>query len=60
MTDLLSDVDEAMMALALAEADVAAEKGEVPVGCVIVKDGVVLSRGHNLREALQDPRPTPR
>lgn len=55
MTDLLSDVDEAMMALALAEADVAAETGEVPVGCVIVKDGVVLSRGHNLREALQDP-----
>lgn len=43
------------MALALAEADVAASLGEVPVGCVLVKDGAVLARAHNLRESHQDP-----
>ncbi len=44
------------MRQALAEADVAASKGEVPVGCVIVDaDGVVQGKGHNLRESLNDP-----
>lgn len=28
----------------------AAEAGEVPVGCVIVKDGVIVGRGRNRRE----------
>ena len=50
------DVDENWMRGALAEADAAAEKGEVPVGCVIVDGGgVVRGRGHNLREADHDP-----
>lgn len=41
---------------ALGEADAAAAKGEVPVGCVLVDDaGVVVARGHNLRETLADP-----
>jgi tRNA(adenine34) deaminase len=41
---------------ALREADEAAAKGEVPVGCVIVsRDGLVLGRGHNLRETTDDP-----
>jgi tRNA(adenine34) deaminase len=44
------------MAQALDEADVAAAKGEVPVGCVLVgADGALLARGHNLRETLEDP-----
>lgn len=44
------------MRLALEEADAAAEKGEVPIGCVVVsRDGVVLARGHNLRETDEDP-----
>ncbi len=45
------------MALALEEAAVAAEAGEVPVGAVLV-DGVsgeVLARAHNQVEALNDP-----
>jgi len=50
-----AETDEAFMALALAEADHAASLGEVPVGCVLVKDGAVLARGHNLRESNQDP-----
>ena len=43
------------MHLALAEASVAATEDEVPIGCVIVRDGVVIAAGHNLREQTQDP-----
>ena len=50
-----TEVDEAFMALALEEADRAGEMGEVPVGCIIVKDGAPIGRGHNLRESRQDP-----
>jgi len=40
---------------ALEEARKAFEKDEPPVGAVIVKDGEVIARGHNLRESLHDP-----
>lgn len=40
---------------AISEAKLAAKKGEVPVGAVIVKDGRILGRGHNLVESLKDP-----
>lgn len=43
------------MKLAIEEAKIAAQKGEVPVGAVIIKDGEVLSRAHNLTESLKDP-----
>ena len=43
------------MGLALLEARKALSLGEVPVGCVIVKGGEVIGRGHNLKETLQDP-----
>jgi tRNA(adenine34) deaminase len=43
------------MQQALTEAKLAAAKREVPVGCVIVRDGVVIGRGHNLRESQHDP-----
>jgi len=36
---------------ALRQAKRAAVKGEVPVGCVIVKDDVIISRGYNKRES---------
>ena len=42
------------MQLALAEAKKAFAMGEVPVGCVIVADGQVVGRGHNLTETLAD------
>ena len=41
---------EDYMRQALALAQEAAAAGEVPVGCVIVKDGVVVGRGRNRRE----------
>lgn len=38
------------MRLALALAREALEEGEVPVGCVVVKDGAIVGRGRNRRE----------
>ncbi len=43
------------MQQALAEADIAESLGEVPIGAVIVLDGQIVGRGHNLRETSQDP-----
>ncbi len=47
--------DEAWMREALAEADIAAAQGEVPVGCVVVTGGTIVARGHNTRERDGDP-----
>ena len=46
---------EQWMAEAIAEAIVARDKGEVPVGAVVVHHDRVIGRGHNLRESSQDP-----
>jgi len=43
------------MARAISEAHKARVKAEVPIGCVIVRDGVIIARGYNLRENSQDP-----
>ena len=43
------------MARALELASEAALAGEVPVGAVVVKDGVVIGEGHNAPRALADP-----
>ena len=47
--------DESMMREALCEAEIALSAGELPVGCVIEKDGEIIARGHNLRENSLDP-----
>jgi tRNA(adenine34) deaminase len=46
--------DEAGMRAALREAQASADADEVPIGCVIVQDGMIIGRGHNQTEALQD------
>ena len=46
---------ERFMREAIAEAEKALAEGEVPVGAVVVRDGVVIARGHNRREAWRDP-----
>lgn len=46
---------ERFMDMALEEAELAAAKGDVPVGAVAVFNGEVIARGHNMREALNDP-----
>lgn len=43
---------EYFMKQALAEAEKSQEKDEIPIGCVIVKDGQIIGRGHNAREEL--------
>ena len=43
------------MRLALKEASLAFQRGEVPVGAIISKDGKVISSSHNLRETSKDP-----
>lgn len=47
--------DAAFMRMAMAEADRAAGAGDVPVGCVLVRDGQVIATGSNRREAERDP-----
>lgn len=44
------NIDEKYMLLALKEAEIAKSKNEVPVGAVIIKDGKVISKAHNLRQ----------
>ena len=51
----MKTLDEKYMSLALKEAEKSALADEVPVGAIIVKDGKVISRGHNLREKSNDP-----
>jgi tRNA(adenine34) deaminase len=47
--------DEHFMGLAIAEARLALGHDDVPVGAVVVADGVVIGAGHNEREHRQDP-----
>ena len=56
MTDLTDTLaDEGFMRLALEQAKLAALAGEVPIGAVLVKNGVVISSGHNNPIGSCDP-----
>lgn len=46
--------DEYFMKKALQEAEMAFEKGEIPVGAVVVVNNTVIARSHNLIEMLND------
>ena len=46
--------DEKYMRMAINEARAALDSGEVPIGAVVVADGSVVGRGHNLVETLND------
>ena len=43
------------MRSALQQAEQAKERGEVPVGAIVVQNGQIIGRGHNLVESLNDP-----
>ncbi len=47
--------DEQYMRAALAEANKAFEKREVPIGAVVVCNNIIIARAHNLTETLKDP-----
>ncbi|MBR1570856.1 MAG: nucleoside deaminase [Bacteroidales bacterium] len=46
--------DEKFMREALSEARAAAEAGEIPIGAVVVWNGRIIGRGHNMTEQLHD------
>ena len=50
----MTQADEHFMRLALKEAETALEADEIPIGAVIVADGRVIARAHNLTETLHD------
>ncbi len=52
MTD--EEIHEKYMRAAIAEAHQAEIMGEVPIGAVVVHDGQIIGRGHNMREKFQD------
>ncbi|TAL80322.1 MAG: nucleoside deaminase [Bacteroidetes bacterium] len=47
--------EEQFMRVALAEANKAFDKQEVPVGAVVVCNGIIIARAYNLTETLKDP-----
>ena len=49
-----SEEDVSFMQLAVGEARLALAAGETPVGCVIVRDGLVVGRGHNMTNASKN------
>jgi tRNA(adenine34) deaminase len=52
MIDIFTD--EYFMKKALQEAQIAFDKGEVPVGAIVVVNNIVIARSHNLTELLVD------
>ena len=52
MTAILNDAF--FMKQALSEAEMAFDRGEIPVGAVIVCEGRIIARAHNLTETLND------
>ena len=52
---ILCERDTEYMRLAINEARLAYEKGEVPVGAIAVYQAQVIARGHNQKESARDP-----
>ena len=46
--------DEYFMQMALREAEEAFEEGEIPVGAVVVLEGNIIAKAHNLTQTLND------
>ena len=47
--------DEKFMREAFKEGNKGAQKGEIPIGAVVVCGGSIIARAHNLNELLKDP-----
>lgn len=55
MEDILLNSGEKFMREALKEAYKAESEGEIPIGAVVVCEGRIIARAHNLTETLHDP-----
>ena len=51
----VNETDERYMRLAIEQAGIAEENGDVPIGAVIVHNGQIIGKAYNQREQLQDP-----
>jgi tRNA(adenine34) deaminase len=52
---MINKSDEQFMQLAVEQAGIAQENGDVPIGAVIVHNGQIIGKAYNQREQLQDP-----
>jgi tRNA(adenine34) deaminase len=52
---LFTAEQESLMREALSQAQLAASSNEIPVGAVLVREGQILARAHNTREADKNP-----
>jgi tRNA(adenine34) deaminase len=52
---MIKDKNEKFMKAALAEAEKALDKQEIPVGAIVVCKDTIIARAHNLTETLKDP-----
>ena len=50
----MAGLDEKYMSLALEQARMAFQRGEIPIGAVLVREGAVIAADHNRREELCD------
>jgi tRNA(adenine34) deaminase len=55
MNNLAKKQDEQYMQIAIEQARIAEENGDVPIGAVIVRENRIIGKAYNQREQLQDP-----
>ena len=51
----ITEQDEKYMRLAIEQAQIAEENGDVPIGAVIIHNNQIIAKAYNQREQLQDP-----
>ena len=55
MNEMVNTSDKELMQMAIKEAKIAEENGDVPIGAIIVYENQIIGRAYNQREQLQDP-----
>ena len=55
MNEIPNKSDQELMQIAIKEAQIAEENGDVPIGAVIVYQNQIIGKAYNQREQLQDP-----
>jgi tRNA(adenine34) deaminase len=55
MNEILNKSDKELMQIAIKEAIVAEQNGDVPIGAIVVYQNQIIGRAYNQREQLQDP-----